>query len=61
MLKEWNVIFSAVTVKVPFDAYMMDFVFSEREDGGIYDNKNVHSNWTVVMDNEKVIYNYFFV
>ncbi|XP_010909122.2 starch synthase 3, chloroplastic/amyloplastic [Elaeis guineensis] len=29
-----------VTVKVPFDAYMMDFVFSEREDGGIYDNKN---------------------
>ncbi|KAG0482789.1 hypothetical protein HPP92_010873 [Vanilla planifolia] len=26
-------------VKVPLDAYMMDFVFSEREDGGIYDNK----------------------
>lgn len=22
------------------DAYMMDFVFSEREDGGIYDNRN---------------------
>ncbi|XWS19411.1 hypothetical protein CRYUN_Cryun31cG0013500 [Craigia yunnanensis] len=27
------------TVKVPLDAYMMDFVFSEREDGGIFDNK----------------------
>ncbi|XVF87733.1 hypothetical protein PTKIN_Ptkin18bG0144400 [Pterospermum kingtungense] len=26
-------------VKVPLDAYMMDFVFSEREDGGIFDNK----------------------
>lgn len=29
-----------MTVKVPIDAYMVDFVFSEREDGGIYDNKN---------------------
>lgn len=29
-----------VTVKVPLDAYMLDFVFSEKEDGGIYDNKN---------------------
>uniref|UniRef100_A0A1D1XIW6 starch synthase n=1 Tax=Anthurium amnicola TaxID=1678845 RepID=A0A1D1XIW6_9ARAE len=28
------------TVKVPLDAYMMDFVFSDREDGGMYDNKN---------------------
>ncbi|XP_074270130.1 starch synthase 3, chloroplastic/amyloplastic-like isoform X3 [Silene latifolia] len=28
------------TVKVPLDAYMMDFVFSEREDGGIFDNKS---------------------
>lgn len=28
------------TVKVPLDAYMLDFVFSEREDGGIFDNKN---------------------
>ncbi|XVE87777.1 hypothetical protein DITRI_Ditri19aG0015400 [Diplodiscus trichospermus] len=27
------------TVKVPLDAYMMDFVFSEKEDGGIFDNK----------------------
>ncbi|KAK1375131.1 Starch synthase [Heracleum sosnowskyi] len=26
-------------VKVPLDAYMMDFVFSEREDGGVFDNK----------------------
>ncbi|XP_073008814.1 starch synthase 3, chloroplastic/amyloplastic-like isoform X1 [Typha latifolia] len=28
------------TVMIPADAYMMDFVFSEREDGGIYDNRN---------------------
>ncbi|KAL0012339.1 hypothetical protein SO802_007447 [Lithocarpus litseifolius] len=28
------------TVKVPLDAYVMDFVFSEKEDGGIFDNKN---------------------
>ncbi|XP_038690826.1 starch synthase 3, chloroplastic/amyloplastic isoform X2 [Tripterygium wilfordii] len=28
------------SVKVPLDAYMMDFVFSEREDGGLFDNKN---------------------
>eukprot|EP00268_Persea_americana_P031536 TRINITY_DN3074_c0_g1_i1.p1 TRINITY_DN3074_c0_g1~~TRINITY_DN3074_c0_g1_i1.p1 ORF type:complete len:1376 (-),score=335.20 TRINITY_DN3074_c0_g1_i1:219-4346(-) len=28
------------TVKVPLDAYMLDFVFSEKEDGGIFDNKN---------------------
>ncbi|KAK7363745.1 hypothetical protein VNO77_05899 [Canavalia gladiata] len=27
------------SVKVPLDAYMMDFVFSEREDGGVFDNK----------------------
>ncbi|KAI3440149.1 uncharacterized protein J3R85_003759 [Psidium guajava] len=27
------------TVKIPLDAYMIDFVFSEREDGGIFDNK----------------------
>ncbi|XVF27876.1 hypothetical protein REPUB_Repub14bG0147000 [Reevesia pubescens] len=27
------------TVKVPLDAYVMDFVFSEREDGGTFDNK----------------------
>jgi hypothetical protein len=26
-------------VKVPLDAYMMDFVFSEKEDGGIFDNR----------------------
>ncbi|XP_058200425.1 starch synthase 3, chloroplastic/amyloplastic [Rhododendron vialii] len=29
-----------VTVKVPLDAYVMDFVFSEREDGGIFDNNS---------------------
>lgn len=29
-----------VTVKIPMDAYMMDFVFSEKENGGIYDNNN---------------------
>lgn len=28
------------SVKVPLDAYMLDFVFSETEDGGIFDNKN---------------------
>ncbi|PIN08579.1 Starch synthase [Handroanthus impetiginosus] len=28
------------TVKVPLDTYMMDFVFSEREDGGIFDDRN---------------------
>ncbi|XP_021889061.1 starch synthase 3, chloroplastic/amyloplastic [Carica papaya] len=28
------------TVRVPLDAYMMDFVFSEREDDGVFDNKN---------------------
>lgn len=28
------------TVKVPLDAYMMDFVFSESESGGIFDNNN---------------------
>lgn len=26
-------------VKVPLDAYMMDFVFSEKEDGGMFDNR----------------------
>lgn len=29
-----------VTVKVPLDAYMIDFVFSEKEDGGLFDNKH---------------------
>ncbi|TKY72162.1 Soluble starch synthase 3 [Spatholobus suberectus] len=27
------------SVKVPLDAYMMDFVFSENEHGGVFDNK----------------------
>lgn len=31
---------SVLAVKVPLDTYMMDFVFSEKEDGGIFDNKN---------------------
>lgn len=29
-----------LAVKIPLDAYTMDFVFSEKEDGGIFDNKN---------------------
>ncbi|CAN7040398.1 unnamed protein product [Brassica oleracea var. botrytis] len=28
------------STKVPLDAYMMDFVFSEKEDGGMFDNKD---------------------
>ncbi|KAL0694387.1 hypothetical protein Bca4012_061567 [Brassica carinata] len=28
------------SAQVPLDAYMMDFVFSEKEDGGIFDNKD---------------------
>ncbi|XP_004293290.1 PREDICTED: starch synthase 3, chloroplastic/amyloplastic [Fragaria vesca subsp. vesca] len=28
------------TVMVPLDAYVMDFVFSESEEGGLFDNKN---------------------
>lgn len=32
--------FVVFVVKVPLDGYMLDFVFSEREDGGIFDNKN---------------------
>ncbi|RCV29739.1 hypothetical protein SETIT_6G036800v2 [Setaria italica] len=28
------------TVNVPHDAYIMDFVFSESEEGGIFDNRN---------------------
>ncbi|OIW18437.1 hypothetical protein TanjilG_13189 [Lupinus angustifolius] len=27
------------SVRIPLDAYTMDFVFSEREDGGVFDNK----------------------
>lgn len=34
-----DIFFYGFSVKVPLDAYMMDFVFSEREDGGIFDNK----------------------
>lgn len=32
--------FCVLAVKVPLDAYTMDFVFSEWEDGGTFDNKN---------------------
>lgn len=31
--------FYVCAVKVPLDAYMMDFVFSESENGGVFDNK----------------------
>lgn len=34
------IIYSALAVNVPLDAYVMDFVFSEKEEGGIFDNKN---------------------
>ncbi|XP_043693079.1 starch synthase 3, chloroplastic/amyloplastic-like [Telopea speciosissima] len=40
MLPTDNSLHVKATVKVPLDAYKMDFVFSEKEDGGIYDNKN---------------------
>ncbi|KAG8385744.1 hypothetical protein BUALT_Bualt03G0077000 [Buddleja alternifolia] len=40
MLPSENSSHLKATVKVPLDAYMMDFVFSEKEDGGIFDNKN---------------------
>lgn len=31
---------SCFAVKVLLDAYLMDFVFSESKDGGVFDNKN---------------------
>ncbi|XP_039063870.1 starch synthase 3, chloroplastic/amyloplastic-like [Hibiscus syriacus] len=40
MLPADNSSHAKAIVKVPLDAYMMDFVFSEREDGGIFDNKD---------------------
>ncbi|CAO2043785.1 unnamed protein product [Urochloa humidicola] len=40
MVKADNGSHLRATVRVPLDAYMMDFVFSESEDGGIYDNRN---------------------
>lgn len=40
MLPSENGTHVKATVKVPLDAYMMDFVFSEKEDGGIFDNKS---------------------
>jgi starch synthase len=38
-LRHKCIISFVLAVKVPLDAYMMDFVFSEKEDGGIFDNK----------------------
>ncbi|CAL5070093.1 unnamed protein product [Urochloa decumbens] len=40
MVKAENGSHLRAAVRVPLDAYMMDFVFSESEDGGIYDNRN---------------------
>ncbi|XP_022683315.1 starch synthase 3, chloroplastic/amyloplastic [Setaria italica] len=40
MVKVENGSHLKATVNVPRDAYMMDFVFSEFEEGGIYDNRN---------------------
>ncbi|XP_066349467.1 starch synthase 3, chloroplastic/amyloplastic-like [Miscanthus floridulus] len=40
MVKAENGSHLRTTVRVPLDAYMMDFVFSESEGGGIYDNRN---------------------
>ncbi|GAB4830860.1 Soluble starch synthase 3, chloroplastic/amyloplastic [Ancistrocladus abbreviatus] len=39
MVPAENISHMKTTVKVPLDVYMMDFVFSEREDGGLFDNK----------------------
>ncbi|KAL1334609.1 hypothetical protein HN51_063553 [Arachis hypogaea] len=39
MLPAENTTHVKASVRVPLDAYMMDFVFSEKEDGGIFDNK----------------------
>uniref|UniRef100_A0A3B6DJ37 starch synthase n=2 Tax=Triticum aestivum TaxID=4565 RepID=A0A3B6DJ37_WHEAT len=40
MVNEVNGSHLQATVRVPLDAYMMDFVFSESEEGGIYDNRD---------------------
>ncbi|XP_068504356.1 starch synthase 3, chloroplastic/amyloplastic-like [Phaseolus vulgaris] len=40
MLSSKNDTYVKVSVKVPLDAYMIDFVFSEKKDGGIFDNNN---------------------
>ena len=36
----WCFDFTLLVVKIPLDAYTMDFIFSEQEDGGVFDNKN---------------------
>nr|QOW94462.1 SSS [Lilium brownii var. giganteum] len=40
MVRSENRTHLEATVKVPLNAYIMDFVFSDTEYGGIYDNKN---------------------
>ncbi|GJN39488.1 hypothetical protein PR202_gb28610 [Eleusine coracana subsp. coracana] len=40
MVKAENGSHLKAAVNVPMDAYVMDFVFSESEEGGIYDNRN---------------------
>ncbi|XP_073025764.1 starch synthase 3, chloroplastic/amyloplastic isoform X1 [Primulina eburnea] len=40
MFRDENGSHLKATVKVPLDAYSMDFVFSEGKDGGVFDNKN---------------------
>ncbi|WVZ94660.1 hypothetical protein U9M48_040526, partial [Paspalum notatum var. saurae] len=40
MVKQGNGSHLKASVNIPQDAYMMDFVFSESEEGGIYDNRN---------------------
>ncbi|XP_047164111.1 starch synthase 3, chloroplastic/amyloplastic-like [Vigna umbellata] len=40
MLPSENQTYLKTSVKVPLDAYMIDFVFSDKKDGGIFDNNN---------------------
>ncbi|XP_027922284.1 soluble starch synthase 3, chloroplastic/amyloplastic-like [Vigna unguiculata] len=40
MLSSNNETYVKTSVKVPLDAYMIDFVFSDKEDGGVFDNNN---------------------
>ncbi|KAL9250944.1 Soluble starch synthase 3, chloroplastic/amyloplastic-like protein [Drosera capensis] len=39
-MMKWAKARSSNFLKIPPDAYVMDFVFSEKEDGGIFDNKD---------------------
>ncbi|KAG2407001.1 Soluble starch synthase [Vigna angularis] len=40
MLPSKNQTYLKTSVKVPLDAYTIDFVFSDKKDGGIFDNNN---------------------